>query len=55
MLDPEPRFSDLCFDCLNCFCLCPEKAISLPISLEKMIEMIKNRSKTFNETPRMVV
>ena len=55
VLDPEPRFGGSCFDCLNCFCLCPEKAIKLPVSLEKMIEMIRNRSKTFNESPRTVV
>ncbi len=55
VLDPEPKFGGSCFDCLNCFRLCPEKAIKLPVSLEKMIEMIRNRSKTFNETHRTVV
>lgn len=54
-LDPTPKFSDACFDCLNCFRLCPEEAIKLPVSLDQMIAMIRNRSKTFNEAQKTVV
>ncbi len=54
-LDPAPKFGDSCFDCLNCFRLCPEKAIKLPVSLDKMIAMIRNRSKTFDEAQETVV
>ncbi len=53
-LDPTPKFSDACFDCLNCFRLCPENAIKLPVTLDQMIAMIRNRSKTINEAQRTV-